>query len=137
MASLSTYWRPPWAPLGTRRLPYRSFFDRDGVEIRVGRSGKDNDDLSFRHSRGNDVWLHVRGRPGAHVVIVRPGPAPSPELLVRAAQLALKYSGLAPGARILDSGSWIRDPGSGIQDPGPWLHVTFLDPGSRILDPGS
>jgi len=86
-------------PTKGRRLPYRSFFDRDGVEIRVGRSGKDNDDLSFRHSRGNDVWLHVRGRPGAHVVIVRPGPAPSPELLVRAAQLALKYSGLAPGAR--------------------------------------
>lgn len=102
---------PPTAPRARKvprgqRLPYRSFYAGDGTEFRVGRGGRDNDELSFRHSRGNDLWLHVRGRPGAHVVIVRPGPQPTTELLVRGAQLALKYSGLLPGTRA--EVSWTR-----------------------------
>lgn len=88
------------------RLPYRAFRTAKGVEIRVGRSASDNDELTLHLSKGNDVWLHVRGRPGAHVVIRRPGPSPAPELLVTAAQLALLHSGLAEGAR--EEVAWTR-----------------------------
>ena len=88
------------------RLPYRSFRSPSGLEIRVGRGAVENDELTFRHSKGNDVWLHVRGRPGAHVVIRNPGPSPSPELLILAAQLALKHSGLKSGAR--EEVAWTR-----------------------------
>ena len=67
--------------------------------MHVGRSAADNDALTLHNAKGNDVWLHVRGRPGAHVVIRAPGRAPQPELLLLAAQLALVHSGLADGAR--------------------------------------
>lgn len=88
------------------RLPYRAFRTEKGVEIRVGRSASDNDELTLHLSKGNDVWLHVRGRPGAHVVIRGPGPSPAPELLVMAAQLALLHSGLGDGAR--EEVAWTR-----------------------------
>lgn len=88
------------------RLPYRAWRTPSGFEIRVGRSAADNDALTFRHARGNDVWLHVRGRPGAHVVIRNPGTSPSPELLVIGAQLALAHSGLKEGAR--EEVAWTR-----------------------------
>jgi len=81
------------------RLPYLAFRAPSGHEIRVGRRSRDNDELTFRHSKGNDVWLHARGRPGAHVVIRGPGPSPSPELLIPAAQLALLHSGMKEGDR--------------------------------------
>jgi predicted ribosome quality control (RQC) complex YloA/Tae2 family protein len=51
------------------RLPYRTFEAGDGTEIRVGRSARDNDDLTFRHARGNDLWLHTADVPGSHVVL--------------------------------------------------------------------
>lgn len=88
------------------RLPYRVYRAPSGAEIRVGRGARDNDDLTFRHSKGNDVWLHVRGRPGAHVVIRDPGPHPAPELLVVAAQVALQHSGIDGGAR--EEVAWTR-----------------------------
>jgi hypothetical protein len=50
-------------------LPYRSFRSSGGLEIRVGRGAKHNDDLTFRHSAPTDIWLHVRQNPGAHVIL--------------------------------------------------------------------
>ena len=88
------------------RLPYLSYRDSKGREYRVGRGARENDELTFRHARGNDVWLHVRGRPGAHVVICQPGPSPSTEMLLLGAQLALAHSGLKEGAR--EEVSWTR-----------------------------
>lgn len=51
------------------RLPYHSFTSSGGLEIRVGRGSKENDDLTFRHSRPDDVWLHARDSAGAHVIL--------------------------------------------------------------------
>ena len=50
-------------------LPYRSYRSSGGLEIRVGRGAKHNDDLTFRHSAPNDVWLHARHTAGAHVIL--------------------------------------------------------------------
>lgn len=50
-------------------LPYRRLLSRGGNEIRVGRSARGNDDLTFRHSSPDDIWLHVRQAPGAHVIL--------------------------------------------------------------------
>lgn len=51
------------------RLPYRTFQSSGGLEIRVGRSGKANDELTFHHSAPNDIWLHARDVAGAHVIL--------------------------------------------------------------------
>ena len=42
---------------------------RTGVPILVGRNRKENEQLSLRVAREPDVWMHVRGVPGAHVLL--------------------------------------------------------------------
>ena len=50
-------------------LPYRRFWTSGGLEVRVGRGSKHNDQLTFKHSAPNDIWLHARHSAGAHVVL--------------------------------------------------------------------
>lgn len=73
------------------RLPYWTF--RIGAwELRVGRSARDNDTLTARHSHGRDLWLHAQGVPGSHV-IVRSGGGPVPaDVIADAARVAAQYS---------------------------------------------
>ncbi|MGI9075731.1 MAG: NFACT RNA binding domain-containing protein [Gemmatimonadaceae bacterium] len=59
--------RPENAP--RRAVSYRSYRSSGGLEIRVGRGAKSNDQLTFREADPNDVWLHARGAAGAHVVL--------------------------------------------------------------------
>jgi predicted ribosome quality control (RQC) complex YloA/Tae2 family protein len=69
------------------------FVSRDGYVIFVGRSAEENDEVTFRIGKGNDTWLHVRDRPGAHVVIRTPPGRPPPlETLLDAAVLAVHHS---------------------------------------------
>ncbi len=49
--------------------PYRVYRASSGREIRVGRGAAKNDDLTFRHSAPNDIWLHARHTAGAHVIL--------------------------------------------------------------------
>lgn len=65
---------PEPSPGGSRSddeasLPYRRFRSTGGLEIRVGRGAKRNDDLTFRHSNPDDIWLHARHTAGAHVIL--------------------------------------------------------------------
>lgn len=50
-------------------LPYRRLVSSGGLEIRVGRSARANDALTFRHSAPDDIWLHARQAAGAHVIL--------------------------------------------------------------------
>ena len=45
-------------------LPYRAYQTSGAIEVRVGRGSAANDDLTFRHSRPDDVWLHAVIRQG-------------------------------------------------------------------------
>jgi predicted ribosome quality control (RQC) complex YloA/Tae2 family protein len=64
----------------------------DGLAIYVGRSASQNEQVTFKIGAGEDVWLHARGLPGAHV-IVKSGGKPVPEsTLLEAAGLAAYYS---------------------------------------------
>ncbi|MFL5541902.1 MAG: NFACT RNA binding domain-containing protein [Longimicrobiaceae bacterium] len=51
------------------RLPYRVYRTSGGLEVRVGKTSKDNDVLTFRHAGPEDVWMHARQVPGSHVVL--------------------------------------------------------------------
>ena len=77
------------------RLPYREFTAEDGSAILVGRKDRDNDNLTFRVARGRDLWLHISGAPGSHVVLRadREGNF-SDQALLDAAHLAVFYSNL-------------------------------------------
>ena len=50
-------------------LPYRVYRTSGGLEVRVGRGSASNDDLTFRHSKPDDIWLHARDSAGAHVIL--------------------------------------------------------------------
>jgi predicted ribosome quality control (RQC) complex YloA/Tae2 family protein len=80
------------------RVPYKTFHGVDGSEIRVGRSARDNDDLTFRHASGNDLWFHTADTPGSHVVLRLKTHEPHPEEVLDAAHLAVQFSPLE-GAR--------------------------------------
>ena len=66
----------------------------EGYTILVGTTRATNDWLTFRRARPWDVWLHVQGLPGAHVLIPRDrkDPLPSEEVLQHAARLAVTHS---------------------------------------------
>jgi predicted ribosome quality control (RQC) complex YloA/Tae2 family protein len=67
-------------------------FEVQGFPIFVGRNARQNEQVTFERAGPEDLWLHVRGLPGAHVVIKR-GRQPLPdEVLQRAAELAAYYS---------------------------------------------
>ena len=77
------------------RLPYRRFTASRGSEIRVGRTARDNDELTLRHSKGSDLWLHTADAPGSHVVLrLEKGAEPDPEEVLDAAHLAVHFSPL-------------------------------------------
>jgi predicted ribosome quality control (RQC) complex YloA/Tae2 family protein len=89
------------------RLPYREFTGAEGRRFWVGRGARDNDALTFRLGRGNDLWLHARGLVGAHVVVPGQGAGePSDGLLLDAATLAAHFSG-ARGEPVVDV-AWTR-----------------------------
>jgi predicted ribosome quality control (RQC) complex YloA/Tae2 family protein len=74
----------------TRRGPPR--YRLDGLTAVVGRSAKENEEVTFRIARGEDAWLHARGRTGAHVIIPGGGKGLSDEQLSAAAELAAYFS---------------------------------------------
>jgi len=88
--------RPPPAPRRQRdepAPPYRAFRSLSGAAIWVGKGAAENDAVTFRLAKGNDAWLHARGRAGAHVVLrVDKGKGPDQESLLDAAHLAAHFS---------------------------------------------
>lgn len=71
----------------------RTFRSSDGLPILVGRSGPGNDRLTWRLARPHDLWFHVQGSPGSHVVVRLNKGKPVPSRTLReAAQLAAYYS---------------------------------------------
>jgi predicted ribosome quality control (RQC) complex YloA/Tae2 family protein len=65
-----------------------------GDQILIGRNGRQNDEVTFDLAGPNDLWLHARGLPGAHVILQPRGGTGEPEdrLIEAAAQLAAYYS---------------------------------------------
>lgn len=70
----------------------REFVSRDGFTILVGKNARQNDELTFRRARPDDLWLHARGVAGAHVIIVRAGRNIPESTIEEAAALAVRYS---------------------------------------------
>ena len=69
-------------------------FERDGWEILVGKGARDNDVLTFDVAERDDLWLHVSGWTGSHVVIRVAGCSAEPprEVVEYAARLAAWFS---------------------------------------------
>ena len=59
------------AELASRGRGYRSL-EVDGFEVLVGKGDAANDALTFDVAEPHDLWLHVAGPAGSHVVIRNP-----------------------------------------------------------------
>jgi len=77
-----------------KRIPgTRRYVSSDGLEILVGRTSKDNDYLTLKIARPNDLWLHTADYGGSHVVVRNSARKEIPHrTLIEAAQLAAYFS---------------------------------------------
>ncbi len=64
----------------------------DGFLLLVGKNNRQNDYLTMKMARENDIWLHAKDIPGAHVIIRTEGKEPPPSTLAEAAGLAAFFS---------------------------------------------
>jgi len=64
----------------------------DGFIVYIGKDAKSNDHLTFNIANDKDIWMHVKGKPGSHVIIRVLDKMPTPELLKFCAELAKKNS---------------------------------------------
>ena len=58
----------------------------------MGRDAKSNDHLTFNVADDEDIWMHVKGVPGSHVVIRVRENLPTETTIRKAAELAKKNS---------------------------------------------
>ena len=85
------------ADTGKRRIkqaklaPMR-FESTDGYPIYVGRNNRQNDELTFRLARKDDLWCHASKVHGSHVIISCGGTVPPDDTITQAAQLAAYYA---------------------------------------------
>lgn len=76
----------------TRSQPL-TFYSSAGWTILVGRNNRQNDRLTLRQAKPEDLWFHAKDIPGAHVVVRCPeGKFPPEETIYEAALLAAYYS---------------------------------------------
>jgi predicted ribosome quality control (RQC) complex YloA/Tae2 family protein len=71
-----------------------------GYTVIIGRNARENDQVTFGIARSRDVWLHVQGYRGSHV-IVQAGNREVPfDVIVFAAQLAAGHSQAADSSNV-------------------------------------
>lgn len=73
-------------------LPYKEF-SIDEYKVLVGKNAKQNDVLTLKLAKKEDLWLHAKDVAGSHVVIKQiPGKNYPKYIIEKAAQLAAHYS---------------------------------------------
>ena len=76
------------------------FESTDGYPIYVGRNNRQNEELTFRLARKDDLWLHAQKVHGSHVIISCGGTTPPDDTVTQAAQLAAYYAESTGGQNI-------------------------------------
>ena len=76
------------------------FESTDGFSIYVGRNNRQNEELTFKLARKDDIWLHAQKVHGSHVIISCGGIQPPDDTVTQAAQLAAYYAESTGGQNI-------------------------------------
>ena len=93
-------------PEGNRKRPRQGklspmrFVSTDGYPIYVGRNNRQNEELTFRLARKDDIWCHASKVHGSHVIISCGGATPPDDTITQAAQLAAYYSETGDGQNV-------------------------------------
>jgi predicted ribosome quality control (RQC) complex YloA/Tae2 family protein len=71
---------------------YLTFKSSDGFIVMVGKNNRQNDFLTMKTAKTEDIWLHTKDMPGAHVIVRTEGRTIPESTLLEAAILAAFYS---------------------------------------------
>ena len=82
------------------KLQPMRFESTDGYPIYVGRNNRQNEELTFKLARKDDIWCHASKVHGSHVIISCGGTQPPDDTITQAAQLAAYYSETTGGQNI-------------------------------------
>ena len=88
------------AKMKQKKLSPMRFESTDGFPIYVGRNNRQNDELTFRLARKDDIWCHASKVHGSHVIVSCGGKTPPDNTLTQAAQLAAYYAETTGGQNI-------------------------------------
>ena len=94
-----------------KKYKIEKFISSDGCVILVGRDEVSNDHLTFKLGRQNDLWFHVKGESGSHVVLqcISEQNPPSKQSQKEAAAIAAWYSKMRKGGRVPVSACRVRN----------------------------
>ncbi len=82
------------------KLQPMRFESTDGYPIYVGRNNRQNEELTFKLARKDDIWCHASKVHGSHVIISCGGTTPTDDTITQAAQLAAFYSETKGGRNV-------------------------------------
>jgi predicted ribosome quality control (RQC) complex YloA/Tae2 family protein len=89
---LKPYLQITAAKNATEELPFKQF-EVEGWAIWVGKNAKNNDLLTLKYAKKQDIWLHARDVSGSHVIIRNPQNRTVPAFVIeKAASLAAYFS---------------------------------------------
>ena len=83
-----------------KKLAPMRFESTGGYPIYVGRNNRQNEELTFKAARKDDLWLHAQKVHGSHVIISCGGTTPDDDTVTQAAQLAAYYSEARNGQNV-------------------------------------
>ncbi len=79
-------------------MPHK--YEFDGYTIYVGKNNKQNDYLTLKLAKNNDLWFHTKNIPGSHVIVVKKYGEEIPDnIILKAATLAATHSKSKGGAK--------------------------------------
>ncbi len=100
------------------------YISSDGLPILVGRNNIQNDRLTLKTARGRDMWFHVKGAPGSHVIVISGGEEIPLKTQNEAAALAAFHSSRSGQAKVAVDYTYVKN-----------VHKTKdLKPGMVIYD---
>lgn len=80
----------------------REFQSSSGIKILVGQDDYSNDQLTFKVGKANDLWFHVSGSPGSHVILqcADSENLPDKDSIREAAEVAAWFSKMRKGGKV-------------------------------------
>ena len=92
-------------------MKVKEFQSNTGIKILVGQDDESNDRLTFKVGKANDLWFHVSGSPGSHVLLQcsELDLPPDKESIREAAELAAWFSKMRKGGKVSVKYCFVKD----------------------------
>jgi predicted ribosome quality control (RQC) complex YloA/Tae2 family protein len=111
----------------------RPYTDQEGNLVYIGRTGPQNDRVTFEIAGPDDWWLHARGVPGSHVIVRGNGREPTDAALERAAAVAAWFTKSITSGKVVVDLARRRDVRK-IKGAGPGM-VTYRNERTVLVSP--